>query len=56
VQGGTVTVTHLDGRVISIPLAAPAHTGSSVVLLGEGMPLPRQPSRRGNLHVTIQVC
>jgi hypothetical protein len=52
-----VTVTHLDGRVLSIPLAAPAHPGSSsVVLLGEGMPLPRQPSRRGNLHVTIQVC
>ncbi len=50
-----MALAHLDGRVLSIPLSGPVQPGSSVVLLGEGMPLAREPSKRGNLYVTVQV-
>ncbi len=54
-QGGSIALTHLDGRVLTIPLAGPVQPGSSVVLLGEGMPLAREASKRGNLYVTVHL-
>lgn len=46
----------LDGRVIKVPLGpGPVQPGSKVSLPGEGMPVSKDPSSKGQLVVHIKV-
>ncbi|KAM3412724.1 hypothetical protein ACQJBY_004087 [Aegilops geniculata] len=50
--GRAVQLTALDGRGLTVPVSrSAARPGHEVVVRGEGMPVPRKPSRRGDLRV-----
>lgn len=53
--GGTVELTTLDQRTLSLTLAEVVTPHSEHVVMGEGMPISRSPGQRGNLHVTFEV-
>lgn len=49
-------VAGLDGRTISVPLGpGPVQPGSKITVPGEGMPISKTPTSKGDLHVTIKV-
>lgn len=49
-------VAGLDGRAIKVPLGhGPVQPGCRITLPGEGMPISKTPSSKGDLHVSIQV-
>lgn len=46
----------LDGRAVKVPLGpGPVQPDSKIRLPGEGMPISKDPSSKGDLHVTIKV-
>uniref|UniRef100_A0A1A8CE32 DnaJ homolog subfamily B member 13 n=1 Tax=Nothobranchius kadleci TaxID=1051664 RepID=A0A1A8CE32_NOTKA len=51
--GFSVNVPTLDGRLLSIPINDIVHPTYEKVVAGEGMPLPQDPSQRGNLVLTF---
>ncbi|KAM4544715.1 dnaJ homolog subfamily B member 13 [Odontesthes bonariensis] len=53
--GFSVDVQTLDGRLLSIPVNDIVHPAYKKVLSGEGMPLSRDPSQRGNLTITFDI-
>ncbi|CAK9150996.1 unnamed protein product [Ilex paraguariensis] len=49
--GYTARLTTLDGRNLTIPINNVIHPNYKEVVRGEGMPIPKDPSRRGNLRI-----
>lgn len=46
----------LDGRAISVPLGpGPVQPGSKITLPGEGMPISKAPTTKGDLIVNVKV-
>ncbi|KAL3659622.1 hypothetical protein V7S43_015298 [Phytophthora oleae] len=52
---GTLTIKTLDGREVPVPLGGVIAPGTQVVIAGEGMPMQKRPSQRGNLVVEFDV-
>ncbi|UIZ24707.1 hypothetical protein KXD40_007117 [Peronospora effusa] len=52
---GTLTVKTLDGRDVPVPLGGVVAPGTTMVIAGEGMPLQKIPTQRGNLVVEFDV-
>jgi DnaJ-class molecular chaperone len=46
---------HLDGRKVPIEASSVTKPGEVIVVPNEGMPIRGQPSKRGNLYVTIAI-
>ncbi|URD88548.1 DnaJ [Musa troglodytarum] len=53
--GYTVHLTTLDGRSLTIPINSIIHPGYEEVVHREGMPVPKDPSRKGNLRIKFNV-
>ncbi|VAH22804.1 unnamed protein product [Triticum turgidum subsp. durum] len=53
--GYTVHLTTLDGRSLTVPISSVIHPGYEEVVRGEGMPIPKDPSRKGNLRVKFDI-
>uniref|UniRef100_A0ACD5TDV3 Uncharacterized protein n=1 Tax=Avena sativa TaxID=4498 RepID=A0ACD5TDV3_AVESA len=53
--GHTVHLTTLDGRSLTVPISSVIHPGYEEVVRGEGMPLPKDPSKKGNLRVKFDI-
>ncbi|RRT79380.1 hypothetical protein B296_00014262 [Ensete ventricosum] len=53
--GYTVHLTTLDGRSLTIPIISIIHPGYEEVVSREGMPIPKDPSRKGNLRIKFDI-
>ncbi|XP_059641461.1 uncharacterized protein LOC132283521 [Cornus florida] len=53
--GYTAQLTTLDGRNLTIPINAVISPTYEEVVRGEGMPIPREPSRKGNLRIKFNI-
>ncbi|XP_074529015.1 dnaJ homolog subfamily B member 13 [Halichoeres trimaculatus] len=53
--GFSVDVETLDGRLLTIPINDIVHPAYKKEVIGEGMPLSQDPSRKGNLIITFDV-
>ncbi|CAL9205640.1 unnamed protein product [Musa hybrid cultivar] len=53
--GYTVHLTTLDGRSLTIPINSVIHPGYEEVVVREGMPIPKDPSRKGNLRIKFDI-
>ncbi|XP_042461974.1 dnaJ homolog subfamily B member 4-like [Zingiber officinale] len=53
--GYTAHLTTLDGRSLTIPISKVIHPGYEEVVPGEGMPIPKEPSRKGNLRIKFDI-
>jgi DnaJ family protein B protein 4 len=45
----------LDGRTLTIPVNNVIHPNYEEVVAKEGMPIPKDPSRRGNLRIKFDI-
>ena len=53
--GYTVHLTTLDGRNLTIPISNVIHPGYEEVVPREGMPLPKDPSKKGTLRIKFDI-
>ncbi|KAL5191850.1 DnaJ subfamily B member 1 [Glycine soja] len=53
--GKTLDLTTLDGRSLMIPLTDIVRPGAEVVVPNEGMPISKEPGRKGNLRIKLDV-
>lgn len=53
--GYTVHLTTLDGRTLTVPITSVIHPGHEEVVRGEGMPIPKDPSKKGNLRIKFDI-
>lgn len=53
--GTTLRVPTLDGRTLTIPVTEVISPGYVKVVPGEGMPISKQPGKKGDLHVKFNV-
>ncbi|EEF34265.1 dnaJ homolog subfamily B member 1 [Ricinus communis] len=53
--GYTVQVTTVDGRNLTIPISSIITPTYEEVVKGEGMPIPKEPSKRGNLRIKFSI-
>ncbi|CAN1354809.1 DnaJ homolog subfamily B member 13 [Linum perenne] len=53
--GYTVNLTTLDGRSLTIPVSNVIHPTYEEVVPREGMPIPRDQTRRGNLRIKFSI-
>ncbi|KAK6120261.1 hypothetical protein DH2020_045952 [Rehmannia glutinosa] len=53
--GYTAQVTTLDGRNLTIPINSIVSPTYEEVVKGEGMPIPKEPGRKGNLRIKFNV-
>ncbi|KAL2328176.1 hypothetical protein Fmac_021603 [Flemingia macrophylla] len=53
--GYTVHLTTLDGRNLTIPINNVIHPNYEEVVPREGMPLPKDPSKKGNLRIKFNI-
>ncbi|XP_073000655.1 uncharacterized protein [Typha latifolia] len=53
--GYTVHLTMLDGQNLTIPINSIIHPGYEEVVRREGMPIPKDPSKRGNLRIKFNI-
>ena len=53
--GHTTHLTTLDGRSLTVPISSVIHPGYEEVVRGEGMPIPKDPSRKGNLRIKFDI-
>ncbi|CAM6127984.1 unnamed protein product [Calypogeia fissa] len=53
--GCTVTVNTLDGRVLNIPITEIVSPGFEKVVAKEGMPIAKEPGKRGNLRIRFEI-
>ncbi|KAK9153498.1 hypothetical protein Sjap_000978 [Stephania japonica] len=53
--GYTVQLTTLDGRNLTIPINSIISPTYEEVVKGEGMPLPKEPSKKGNLRIKFNI-
>lgn len=54
--GKTLELTMLDGRNLMLPLTEIVKPGYELVVPNEGMPISKDPRRKGNLRIKIDVC
>ncbi|OAY34000.1 dnaJ homolog subfamily B member 13 [Manihot esculenta] len=53
--GYTVHLTTLDGRNLSIPISSVIHPNYEEVIPREGMPIQKDPTKRGNLRIKFNI-
>ncbi|TVU18095.1 hypothetical protein EJB05_34165 [Eragrostis curvula] len=53
--GFTVQLTTLDGRSLTIPVKSVVSPTYEEVVQGEGMPITKEPSKKGNLRIKFQI-
>lgn len=53
--GCTAQVTTLDGRNLTIPINSIVGPTYEEVVKGEGMPIPKEPGKKGNLRVKFNI-
>ncbi|KAG0462846.1 hypothetical protein HPP92_021322 [Vanilla planifolia] len=53
--GYTVNLTTLDGRSLSIPINSIIHPGYEEIIPKEGMPIPKDPTKKGNLRIKFNI-
>ncbi|KAL7248553.1 hypothetical protein ACSBR2_003315 [Camellia fascicularis] len=53
--GYTALITTLDGRNLTVPINAIISPTYEEVVKGEGMPIPKEPSRKGNLRIKFNI-
>lgn len=53
--GYTVRLTTLDGRSLTIPINTAIHPNHEEVVPGEGMPLQKDPTKKGNLRIKFNI-
>ncbi|XP_073146473.1 uncharacterized protein [Henckelia pumila] len=53
--GFTVQVTTLDGRNLTIPVNNIVSPAYEEVVKGEGMPIPKEPGKKGNLRIKFNI-
>lgn len=53
--GKTLELTTLDGRNLMIPLTYIVKPGDDMLVPGEGMPVSREPGKKGNLRIKFDV-
>ncbi|MED6169023.1 hypothetical protein PIB30_017389 [Stylosanthes scabra] len=53
--GKTLDLTTLDGRSLMIPLTDIVKPGAEVVVPNEGMPISKEPGKKGNLRIKLDV-
>ncbi|KAF7116807.1 hypothetical protein RHSIM_RhsimUnG0013700 [Rhododendron simsii] len=53
--GHTVRQNTLDGRTLTIPINNVIHPDHEEVVRGEGMPIPKDPTKKGNLRIKFNV-
>jgi len=53
--GCTVQVATLDERTLTIPVKSVVSPTYEEVVQGEGMPITREPSKKGNLRIKFQI-
>ncbi|KAH0737429.1 hypothetical protein KY290_036134 [Solanum tuberosum] len=53
--GYTAQITTLDGRNLTVPINSIISPNYEEVIKGEGMPIPKEPSRKGNLRVKFNI-
>jgi DnaJ homolog subfamily B member 4 len=53
--GYTARVTTLDGRSLSLPINSIIHPSYEEVVPREGMPIPKDPSKKGNLRIKFNI-
>ncbi|CAN6345141.1 unnamed protein product [Urochloa humidicola] len=54
-KGCTVQVTTMDGRNLTIPVKSVVSPTYEEIVQGEGMPITREPSKKGNLRIKFQI-
>ncbi|KAJ9549317.1 hypothetical protein OSB04_021860 [Centaurea solstitialis] len=54
-SGYTVQVSTLDGRSLTIPVNGTITPTYEEVVKGEGMPMPKEPTKKGNLRVKFNI-
>ena len=53
--GTTITVPTIDGRKIPVRLSEVIKPTSTRRIQGEGLPLPKQPTRRGDMIIEFDI-
>ncbi|KAK5836763.1 DnaJ subfamily B member 1 [Gossypium arboreum] len=53
--GYTAQLTTLDGRTLTVPINNIINPTYEEVVKGEGMPIPKEPSKKGNLRIKFNV-
>lgn len=53
--GYTAQVSTLDGRSVTVPINNVISPSYEEVVKGEGMPIPKDPSKKGNLRIKFTV-
>ncbi|KAA8526341.1 hypothetical protein F0562_008456 [Nyssa sinensis] len=53
--GYTVRLTALDGRTLTIPINSVIHPKYEEVVGGEGMPFPKDPTKKGDLRIKFDI-
>ncbi|KAJ6959035.1 uncharacterized protein [Populus alba] len=53
--GYTVNLTTLDGRNLTVPINTVIHPNYEEVVPKEGMPIPKDPTKKGNLRIKFSV-
>lgn len=53
--GYTVQLTTLDGRNLTIPINSIISPTYEEVVKGEGMPIPKEPTKKGNLRIKFNI-
>ncbi|CAK7332797.1 unnamed protein product [Dovyalis caffra] len=53
--GKTIELTTLDGRYLTIPVTDIVKPGQEVLISNEGMPISKEPNKRGKLRVKFDV-
>ncbi|KGN64263.1 dnaJ homolog subfamily B member 13 [Cucumis sativus] len=53
--GKTFELTSLDGRTLTIPITDIVKPGDEMVLANEGMPISKEPGKKGNLRIKFDV-
>lgn len=54
-SGTQLTIQHLDGNPISIPISEVIHPDKQKVIRGKGMPISKQPGQFGDLRIIFKV-
>lgn len=53
--GYSAQITTLDGRTLTVPISSVISPTYEEVVKGEGMPIPKEPSKKGNLRVKFNI-
>ncbi|KAL8256969.1 hypothetical protein R6Q59_029010 [Mikania micrantha] len=53
--GKTVELTTLDGRILAIPVTEMVKPGYELTIANEGMPISKEPRKKGNLRIRFDV-